>query len=409
MSVAVNVMRRSSTPVVHGYVAPGFERVREAFEENFAKRNEVGAAYAVYQRGRTIVDLWGGLRDKARGLPWEENTVVLVCSSTKGIAAAVMALAQSRGWLDYDERVATYWPEFAQNGKQDITVRQLFAHQAGLITIDGGFGIPQLADLDTLAVRLAKQKPFWRPGEYQGYHTFTIGLYSNELMRRVDPKNRTIGRVLQEEIVGPLGGDFYIGLPAHLDPVRDVAQLTMPRLRQWGHYLRTMPANEWKAMRDFLLPWTDASRIARTHRIRSFKAMMNPDFLRIEVPSANGVGNARTIARIYDLMANAGEGSFIDARTLELLKQPPRRPTVSAIDRVLHAEALFSLGFIKPSRTFGFGTDESAFGALGGGGSFGFADPARGIGSAYVPNYFDNYHFNDPRELALRKALYACL
>lgn len=399
--------KRSVT--VQGDVAPGFELVREAFEENFILRGEVGAAYAVFQRGQKLVDLWGGWRDKARGLPWEENTMALVASSTKGITAAVIAFAHSQDWIDFEEKVATYWPEFAQNGKNEITIRQLFAHQAGLITLDGGFGIPELADLDGLAVRLAKQKPYWTPGDYQGYHAFTIGMYTNELLRRIDPQKRTVGQVLQDEIVGPMGGGFYIGLPANIDPRDDIAQLETPTLEQYLRFFRHMQPSEWKYMLSMGLPWTDAGRITFTHRIRSFQAMMNPQFLRIEVPAGNGVGTARAIAQIYDRLANPGPGSFISPETLDLLREPPRPPKRSRIDRVLHAEMLFSLGFVKPSRDFKFGSDDAAFGALGGGGSFGFADPTMGIGAAYVPNYFDNYIANDPRELALRNALYACL
>lgn len=403
------IQRKQPILEIYGEVAPGFESVREVFKENYIHRGEVGAAYAVFQRGRKLVDLWGGLRDRDRGLPWEENTMALVASSTKGITAAVMALAYSRGWIDYDEKVAAYWPEFAQNGKKDITVRQLFAHQAGLITIDGGFGIPELADLDGLAVRLAKQKPFWFPGDYQGYHAFTVGMYANELFRRIDPRKRTIGQALQDEIVNPIGGGFYIGLPPDIDPCGGIAQLEMPALKQHLNFMRRMQPYEWKYMLDMGLPWTDAGRITYTHRIRSFKAMMDPQFLAIEVPAGNGVGTARTIARIYDQLAAAGDGSLITSKTLALLKEPAKAPLRSRKDRVFHAEVQFSLGFVKPSRDFRFGRDDSAFGAVGGGGSFGFADPTMGIGSCYVPNLFDNYIANDPRELALRKALYACL
>lgn len=403
-----NVILQSETPAINGYIAPGFERVREVFEENFRLRNEVGASFAVYRRGEKLVDLWGGFRDKSRRLPWKENTPALVSSTTKGIMACALAIANSRGWLDYDEKVSTYWPEFAQNGKSGVTVRQLLAHQAGLITLDGGIRTSDLADLDTLAVRLARQKPFWQPGDYQGYHTFTFGLYSNELLRRVDPGRRSIGRFLEEEMIGPLGGGFYIGLPDNVDPARDIAQISQPGFYDTIRYIRHMTGNEWKMMFSYLIPFTYAGRVAWSHKVRSFSDMMDPAFLQVEMPAGNGVGTARAVAQIYDRMATAGGESFIAPETLELLKQPPRPPAKSRFDRLTGLESMFSLGFVKPSGGVRFGTDDSAFGSFGGGGSNGFADPVLGIGVSYVPNYFQNYIIGDPREVALRKALYAC-
>ena len=155
---------------IHGHVSKGFEPVREAFAENFSRRKELGAACCVYHHGEKVVDLWGGIRNKATGEPWEEDTMVLVFSATKGLAAMTMALAHSRGLLDYDERVCTYWPEFAQNGKQKVTVRQLLAHQAGLFAFDERVDRSVIADLDRLAVVMARQKPEWEPGTRQAYH-----------------------------------------------------------------------------------------------------------------------------------------------------------------------------------------------------------------------------------------------
>lgn len=149
---------------VKGFASPGFERVRDAFAENCARRKEPGAACAVYLHGEKVVDLWGGVRDGATGEPWEEDTMTLVFSTTKGMAAVTTALAHSRSWLDYDEPVSTYWPEFAQNGKEQITVRQLLAHQAGLFGCDEPVNVQVIADLDRLAGIMARQKPEWEAG-----------------------------------------------------------------------------------------------------------------------------------------------------------------------------------------------------------------------------------------------------
>ena len=162
---------------VHGQVAPGFEEVRKIFERNFAERGEVGAAVAAYWHGKKVVDLWGGRRTPNSAEPWNEDTMVVVNSTTKGMSALALALANARGWLDYDAPVARYWPEFAQNGKEAITVRQLLGHEAGLVLLDEPLSLERLRDLDDVANLLARQKPAWPPGTRHGYHTMTLGLY----------------------------------------------------------------------------------------------------------------------------------------------------------------------------------------------------------------------------------------
>ena len=197
---------------VEGHVSRGFEAVRDAFEENFVRRGELGGACCAYHRGEKVVDIWGGVRNKVTGEPWERDTMVVVHSATKGLAAMTLAIAHSRGWLDYDERVATYWPEFAQ--------RQGADHRAPTARPSGGpvrlrrAGRPDVvADLDRLAAVMARQRPAWEPGTRQAYHGLTLGFYEGELMRRVDPRHRTLGQFFQDEIATPLGEDVYIRLP----------------------------------------------------------------------------------------------------------------------------------------------------------------------------------------------------
>ncbi len=184
----VGLMYMTKSIAISGFVKPEFEAVREAFVENFERRNELGAACCVYHQGEKVADLWGGIRDKATVEPWEENTKVLVSSATKGLAGLAMALAHSRGLFDYDERVSKYWPEFAQQSKDKITIRQLLAHQAGLFALDKRVDTRVESDLDRLAVILARQKPSWEPGTRQAYHAITLGFYESELLRRADPK-----------------------------------------------------------------------------------------------------------------------------------------------------------------------------------------------------------------------------
>lgn len=197
---------------IHGTVAPGFEEVRTEFARNFTERGERGAAVAVMHRGKLVVDLWGGERNPQHE-PWEEGTLVPVYSTTKGIGAIALAVAHSRGWLHYDAPVARYWPEFAQQGKERITIRQLLSHEAGLVLIDQPVSLAMVRNLDTLAMVLARQKPMWEPGLQHGYHLSTLGFYMNELFRRVDPAHRTIGEFVRTELAPAVNAEFYIGLP----------------------------------------------------------------------------------------------------------------------------------------------------------------------------------------------------
>src|SRR5688500_14699475 len=217
----------SSCLTVQGQVSPGFEPVRDTFAENFVRRHELGGACSAYYHGEKVVDLWGGVRNKVTGEPWERGTMVVVHSATKGLAAMTLAIAHSRGWLDYERRVAAYWPEFAQNGKQDITVRQLLAHQAGLFAFDEPVDRSMVANPARLAAVMARHKPAWKPGTRQGYHGLTLGFYEGELLRRVDPRHRTLGQFFQDEIATALGEDVYIRLPEEI-PNSRLATLSAP-------------------------------------------------------------------------------------------------------------------------------------------------------------------------------------
>src|SRR6476620_7718502 len=212
---------------VQGFVRPGFEAVHDAFAGNFASRRELGGACCVYRHGEKVVDLWGGIRNAATGESWNRDTMVIVYSASKGLAAMTLALAHSRGWLDYDERVCAYWPEFAQQGKERVTVRQLLAHQAGLYALDEPLDRGLVTDLDRLAVVLARQAPAWEPGTRQAYHGITLGFYEGELLRRVDPQHRSLGEFFQDEIAAPLGEDVYIRLPEEIPNAR-LATLSPP-------------------------------------------------------------------------------------------------------------------------------------------------------------------------------------
>jgi CubicO group peptidase (beta-lactamase class C family) len=380
---------------VEGQVAPGFEAVYDAFAENFLRRHELGGACCAYYRGEKVVDLWGGLRNKETGEPWERDTMAIVYSATKGLAAMAMALAHSRGWLDYDERVSTYWPAFGQHGKERVTVRQLLAHQAGLYALDQEIDRALVADLDRLAVVLARQKPAWEPGTRQAYHGITLGFYESALLLRIDPRHRSIGRFFQDEIAAPLGLDVYINLPEDV-PERRLAVMTRPSpvdiLRGFPLRLAIEAMNKRskivRALRGWDLPH-DATRIYARN---------------IEVPSGGAVGTARAIAGAYSAFATGGRALGLRQETLDLLAAPAVAPARGFYDECLKAPVQFSLGFMKPSPVIAFGSPK-AFGSPGAGGAMGFADPETGIGYAYVTSRMGTRLQGDPRDVSLREAL----
>jgi CubicO group peptidase (beta-lactamase class C family) len=393
-------MKHVEPPRIEGFVRDGFEPVRQAFVENFTRRGEVGGACSVYRHGEKVVDLWGGVRDRLSGEPWRADTMVAVHSTTKGLAAMTLALAHSRGLLDYDERIAAYWPEFAQAGKERITVRQLLAHQAGLFAFDERVDRDVVADLDRLAGVMARQRPIWAPGERQAYHAITLGFYESELIRRIDPLHRSLGRFFAEELAVPLGLDFHIGLPESV-PDSQLAPLEPPSA--WER-LRLPLAFTFLAMnrRSVLYRSLIANPGTGFYMDRGHKVVRN-----LEAPSGSGVGSARAIAKAYGVFASGGQELGLRAETLAALAAPAIPSARGFYDACIRAPARFSLGFMKPSETFPFADPrtEQAFGAPGAGGSMGYADPATGIGYGYVTNRMGVHLHGDPRDAALRDAL----
>ncbi len=395
----------SQTPTaVQGTTAPGFEPVREAFEANLAKRRELGAACALVHRGQLVVDLWGGAT-RRRGPAWERDTLVLVYSVTKGVAAAALAQLHSRGLLDYDAPVARYWPGFAEGGKADITVRTLIAHQAGLSGVDERLGPDLVADHDALAALLARQRPAWTPGARHAYHAISLGFYQSELVRRIDPKQRSLGAFIRDEIATPLGGDLHVGLPEDVAPARIAPIETLNPLRLFLHPRQLSPrfgaALAW--------PWSLTARSIRNPKLKGPAALDTETWRPLELPASNGYATARVLASMYGALATDGAPLGIGQDTLALLREPPRVPPAGAWDRVFKRKTAFGLGFMKPSTDFRFGSSDAAFGAPGVGGSFAYADPDRGTGYAYVTNRLGFNVFDDARERALRAAWQRCL
>lgn len=381
---------------VNGHVSPGFEGVRDAFAGNFARRHELGGAVCAYYQGQKVVDLWGGVRNKSTGERWEPDTMALLHSATKGLAAMAMALAHSRGWLDYEERVCAYWPEFAQQGKEKVTVRQLLAHQAGLFAISEPVDRDLVADPDRLAVVLARQKPAWEPGTRQAYHALSLGFYEGELLRRVDPRHRSLGQFFHEEIAVPLGEEMYLRLPDSMPDAR-LAPLAQPRAIDmiWMLPMRLIAMNRRSNIYRALVVNPGTGVYLDDERVYARE---------LEVPSGLGVSTARGMAHAYSVFATGGRELGLRQKTLELLAAPAVPPARGFFDQCLKGKVQFSLGFMKPSRIWSFGHPDS-FGSPGTGGSLGFADPTAGVGYGYVTSQMGTHLAGDPREVALRKAL----
>ena len=364
---------------VQGFCDPPFQQVRDEFVRNFQERGEVGAAVAVHRHGRPVVDLWAGLADREAGTPWVEDTMAVVFSTTKGLAAMCLHLLADRGLLDFDAPVATYWPEFAAAGKADITVAMALSHQAGLPVWQEPLPEGALYDPDLPAQRLAAEAPLWEPGTAHGYHGLTIGWIEGELVKRVT--GRTIGRLFREEVAEPLGADAWIGLPE--GEHHRVATLYLAEPDPKSSFFRKIAEEpDWFGGK---IASNDGGDI-RLHTVNT------PRRWSMEHPSAGGIASARGLARAYSPLSLDGS---VDGVYLVKAAALPAMYTVrsaSDCDVILRLPTTFTLGFSKTwgNRSLGEGLHvilgERAFGTPGMGGSLGFADPDAGLSFGYVMN-----------------------
>jgi len=375
---------------IGGWVEASFEPVLDAFAANFDDRGDVGAAVCVYLEGEPVVDLWGGMADATTGRPWTSDTVVLVYSATKGVTSVCANRLIERGALDPAAPVARYWPEFAANGKAEITVAQVLSHQAGLPLVEGDFSLDECLAWDPMVEALAAQAPIWDPGTQHGYHMRTFGWLVGELVRRVT--GGSIGAYLRDEIAAPLGLDFWIGLPEEIEP--RVARLVPPK-DDLGALLKQLGG-------DLLL----ASVFSNPADLFGYNDMWNTRALHAaELPSSNGIGDARSLARLYASCIGDVDG----VRTLQ-----PATVAAATVeqacgkDAVLMIDSCFGLGFMLGS-SFGAANPASAFGHAGAGGSLAFADPDARLGFGYVMNDLRFDAKGDPRSEELVRAAYTAL
>ena len=368
--------------MIHGHHDPRFAEVREQFERNFAERGEIGASVSIVHEGRTVVDLWGGVANPDTGTAWEQDTLVLVFSTTKGMTAIAAHLLADRGLLDLDAPVARYWPEFGQAGKETIPVRMLLNHQAGMAAWREPLAEGELYDWERTTSLLAAQEPWWGPGTRVGYHAITFGHLVGEVVRRVS--GRSVGTFLRDEVAEPLGAEVHIGLAEELEP--KVARTVL-------YDYSGEPESEFAA-----LVLADPEGLPAKLQLNTGGWLGNQDAVdtrashAAEIPAANGIANARGLARMYAPLAHGG--SFEGTTLVGPDAIPGMRYLQSRMERDTTAfvATAFTLGFLKSwdNRVLGEGMStiigESAFGHAGLGGSIGFADPQVRMSFGYAMN-----------------------
>lgn len=379
---------------VEGFTAAGFEPVRRAFEANFSESGEVGAAVAVYRHGQLVAHLWGGVRNADTGQPWEEDTPVRVASTTKGITAVCANLLVQQGLLDIDAPVASYWPEFKAEGKESVPVRWVLSHRAGVPVVDRLLTVEDIFAWFPVVDTIAAQKPLWEPGTAHGYHGQSYGYMVGELVRRIT--GRTIGTFLAEDVSGPLGLDTWIGTPETVIP--RVARVLSPA---YGARERDDGQSSADGDKAAKASASDSDKAAKAPASRGipdteqFSLMMraamfthlapdynSPEWLRIEMPSANGVTTARSLAKLYASLIGPVDGKqLFEESTLRRAITPEAEGT----DRILGQPTRWGLGFSLASERSGM-LGPGSFGHAGAGGSIGLADPDSGVAMAYVMN-----------------------
>jgi CubicO group peptidase (beta-lactamase class C family) len=382
----------------NGTTAAGFEGVRDAFDANFAKGLEIGASFSAYYRGEKVVDLWAGTADVATGRPWEEDALALVFSTTKGATAICANKLAQEGALDVDAPVARYWPEFAAGGKADIPVSFLLSHQAGLAWVDGDMSLQQALSWDPIVDALAQQVPHYPPGSQHGYHAITYGWLVGEVIRRIAGKS--VGTYFHDEIATPLGLDFWIGLPESEEPrvaplvggLADPLIEEDPEVRAFVNEIMGPDTVLGKAL---FAPGTAFSgpNIWNTREVHA-----------AEVPAANGIGDARSLARMYAACIGTVDGVRI--LTEEQLRRATTQLTKGPNTVLLDMDIQFGLGFMLRSTFIEVGGPR-AFGHFGAGGSVGWADPDADLAFGYVMNRMDLGLAGDIRSYELINACYA--
>jgi CubicO group peptidase (beta-lactamase class C family) len=380
---------------IQGSCDSRIEKLRAVFAHSFERgdASEVGAAVAVWRDGELIADLWGGFADAARTRPWARDTIVNVYSTTKGMTALCALRLAEQGALDLDAPVARYWPEFAASGKAALPVRWLLTHQAGLAGVRAPLPDEALFDPRAVCEALAAQAPWWEPGTRHGYHAMTFGHLVGEVVRRVD--GRTLGRYFREEIAEPLGLDFHIGVPEG-DLARCAEMIPTP-----------VAPGEQDVLATLATQGEGSVTAAAFNNPRQRRGVVNSEaWRRAELPAANGHGDARSLAKVYGILAAGGAHAGVRLLSREWIERARTEQAYGKDAVLLGMPTRFGLGFMLHHAMMPLGPNAGAFGHPGAGGSIAFADPEAGLGFAYVMNQMQAGVAGDPRGFRLIRAVY---
>jgi CubicO group peptidase (beta-lactamase class C family) len=411
-SPAVQSLSNPAPAPALGSYEDGFEPLARRFASNLADGLEIGAGLAVYHRGRCVADLWGGLADARTRRLFEHDSRVVVFSVTKGFAAMALHLLADRGQLEWSAPVATYWPGFAEHGKEDITVATLLGHRGGLPYLDTPLTLDDCTDparAERVLEALEAQRPAWEPGTDQGYHAITYGMYARELFERI--AGEPLGPFLRRELFEPLGSDVHLGTPPSEDA--RMATLYPPSMgervvRMVGSAIVDRDANEVRVARASMgrrgLP-----RLAFTNPATGKLGIVAYDSVpvrRAALAWASATASAQGVARAYLPFASGGAHEGRRYVTDETLHGAYARLGWSERDRVLQKPLGWSNGFLKEERHL-FSPNPESFGHAGMGGALGWCDPVEELTFGYVMNKMD-WRVRSPRALSLCRALYEC-
>ena len=369
-------------------------RIKPLFAENFSRFGELGAAVSIWQDGAPLLELHGGYRDALREAPWTQETLVLFWSATKGLGSACLLHVLQGRAIGLERRVAEFWPEFAQGGKDQITLAQLLSHQAGLVALDEAV---EVTDYAAVIAALEKQRPLWPPGRAHGYHARTFGFLLDELVRRID--SRSLGEYWREVFAEPLGLDIWIGLPAEKNAcVATTYAAKAANVAPADPFYRALATSGTLQRQVFTSP----------RGLNSVSVMNALENRAHSFVSFGGIGSATSLGKFYALLANGGslgEQRFFSEKTIAQMTTT----LAAGMDRVFLRPTAFSAGFMQDPPDAArrlFGPSTFAFGHPGAGGSHAFADPETHVSFAYVMNQMEQKLLPNEKSLRLVDALY---
>ncbi|XP_048763866.2 uncharacterized protein LOC125671923 isoform X2 [Ostrea edulis] len=379
-------------PTFGGSVHPAFQKVYDVFRENIETNQEKAACFSAYYKGNLVVDLWGGYADIETAQTWQENTLSIMFSSTKGVTAVLAALFVQKGYLDYKKLVTHYWPEFGKNGKENVTVEMLLSHQAGLSITNGTIDIRLLRkDPRKVEKFLEDQRPIWTPGTAYSYHVITFGMYVDVLLRKADPKHRNIDQIFREEIAEPFDIDIHYGMPRS-ELYRNARFVPLTLTGVVKHTFQTLSLDQLQLFFTIINPMSMFMRASYSgfNQELTFSAFNNPDLNQIPLTSFLGFGNSRSLAKLWGIVANGGtykNKTLLTPAMIDLLETP--------VTSGRSVDGLFNISVGRGVFFLSIPQSRYAIGHPGYGGQTAYADARNKVGIGYLTSYLKSFTFGD--------------